>query len=307
MRNLRPILFFLMFAGAFSCGPDTSAPGEATGQDTDSLATRQITPMDETCKPDAEILAGNSLLIRERGDAVFIVADSTSYDEEFGPSHRSLILMDMEKCEELDRKLLPVNISPDFPYQLADISYHRVRDVIAIKGLKTVLCYDLRSKEVFGPVEPSYKSEREYADAQSGNIERLEVWEDYLIGYATDMGSFAFVITGNNTLRPFLPAVEYSSNGLAYQSLFLIPTADAKVQAIVPGIEDGGFSIEILFEQPLELEGQPQAIPPRFGWLGRTPSGANIVVDVLQKKRVELPEDLEDAAMEEIEDWLKVK
>jgi hypothetical protein len=309
MKNLRFSFFFLMLVGLLSCGPDASAPGGETAQggDVDSLTSRQATSLDESCKPDAAILDGNSLLIRERGEAVFIVADSLSYDEDFGPSHRSLVLIDLEKCEEVDRKLLPVNVSPDFPYQLADISYHRMRDVIAIKGLKTVLCYDLQSKEVVGPVEPSYKEERAYADAQSGNIERLEVWEDYLIGYATDMGAFAFVITADNTLSPYLPAIEYPGEGLAYQSLFLMPTADGKVQAIIPSVGDDGFSIAPLFGQPLELEGEPKAILPRFGWLGRTPAGEQVVVDVLQKERVELPEDLKNAAMEEIEAWLKEK
>lgn len=271
------------------------------------MSSQQTSSIEEACKPDAEVLSGNSLFIRERGEAVFIGADSTTYDTGLGKSHRLFIVMDMEKCEEVDRKVLPVNESPDFPYQLADISYHRARDVIAIKGLKTVLCYDMKAGEVFGPVAPSYKNEREYADAQSGNIERLEIWEDFILGYATDMGAFVFVIEPNNSLTPYLPAVEVPGSGLAYESLFLIPTTEGKMQAIIPSMEDQppyGFSVEALFEQPIALQGEPQAIPPRYGLLGRTPAGEQVVVDLQKKKRTELPANLKQASVEKIKQWL---
>ncbi len=312
MRNFRSGFFLIILSLFFSCGSETSTTNNDTDGDlmveTDTASRNITTAFNEDCKPKAKVLEGNSLLIRESGAAVFIGADSTTFDEGMGESHRLLIVMDMERCKEKDREILPVNVSPDFPYRLADISYHRMRDVIAVKGLKTVLCYDMKKQQVFGPVFPAFKNERELADAQSGNIERLEIWEDYIIGYATDLGAFVFVIEEDNSLTPFLPAVEFPGRGLSYSSLFLIPTADGRMQAIIPSMEDQppyGFSIEALFEQALELEGEAQAIPPRFGLLGRMPAGEQVVVDVWEKKQIALPDNIKKATVEEVRKWLE--
>ena len=307
-------IFFTIFIFFFltSCGPDepasddnTEAPSQASEDSVDKSAMPEII---SSCKPAAKVLDGNSLLVRERGLAVFIAADSSTYDSNLGDSHRLLITMDMVKCEEIDRQLLPMNISADFPYRLADISYHRLRKLIAIKGLKTVLCYDLMKKTILGPVYPQYKNEREYADAQTGNIQRLEIWEDYIMGYATDLGAFAFLMEDDNIIRPYLPVIEYSGDGLAEGALFLIPTTDDKVQAIIPGMEDQppyGFSIETLFEQPIELKGTPQKILSTYVILGKTSAGDQVLVDLKRKKRVDLPESLKRGTVEQIEKWIK--
>lgn len=308
MRILRLPLLLMTLLVFISCSQE--GPSSTTGQteqesDTSDINSRTAeSSLDLACEPDAEVLEENRLLIRELGLGVFIAADSTTYDEGLGQSHRLLIAMDLSNCEEVDRRLLPVNVSPDFPYYLADISYHRTRGVVAVKGLKTVLCYDLKSKTVFGPVGPEYKSKRELADAQSGNIQRLEIWEEYIIGYATDLGPFSFTIEADNSLKPYLPAVEFPDFG----ALFLVPTTDDRVQAIIPSMEDQppyGFAIETLFEQPMELEGEPLALPPYYALLGQTANGKHVVVNIRNKKRMELPDNLNQASVDQVKNWLE--
>jgi len=278
------LLFFLFPMACTSPNGENDAVEEEKAIDSSSVTDIRVSELRLDCEPDARVLEGNRLIIRELGLGVFIGADSTTYDPDYGESHRLLMAIDLTDCSEADRHVLPVNETPDIAYTMADVNYHRVRQVIAIKGRKTIMAYDVKNKKILGPTEPSFLKERQYADAQSGNIERLEVWEDYLVGYATDLGAFVFRLTETPALVPKMPLVEIEGNGLAYRSLFLIPLANEKYQAIIPSMADQppyGFSIETVFEEPLafEVASDPE-LRGNVAKIGRTESGEEVVVDL---------------------------
>ncbi len=305
----KPILFFILplIFLPFACNP---TPPEGNGkeepEEKSSAADSVTTAPDIDCRPGGELLEGNRLLIRDRGLGAYIVADSTTYDENLGASHRLLVIMALDSCREVDRKLLPINLSPDVPYLLADVSYHRARQVIAIKGLKTIWGYDLRNRQLLGPKEPDFLNERTYADAQSGNILRLEVWEDYLLGYAADLGAFAFTLNEARQLQPYLPVAEFPLDGLAYRSVFLMPATTGRLQAIIPMMDltAGDFRVKTLFEQPMELRERPQALAQPFVFLGKASEGEAIIVDLQKAERIELPAEMRSADLDRIERWL---
>ncbi len=307
----KSILFGLLLLSLFFNACDTNQQPERS---TDELLESDDTQAETSeilidCKPDFEILEGNRLLIRDMGLAVFIGADSSTYDENFGEGHRVLITMSIkDTCEIIDRQILPVNDSPDIPYFFADISYHRTHQVIALKSLKKVLTYNLKTKKISDSVEPVFMNEREYADAQSGNIQRLEVWEDHLIGYAMDLGVFVFSIDQDGRLKSVLPLVEYQMEESIYSPLFLIQSENAQMQAIIPGVPNlppYSYSIEPIFENPIAFRPDPQFIKGHYLVLGKKADGTQLLVDFEKRKRVELPDNISKGAIEDIEAWLQ--
>lgn len=181
----------------------TSASPTATSRTLTSIHTSP------TCSLKGKILHHNKVWLSKQERLISISADSTTYDPKFGDSHRILTIYNSTNCKPLFNWTLPINTSPDFPYYLADLTYNKNSHLVAIKGHQTIHCLDLNTNKILPPVRPSFKTKRTAQDAQSGALIRLELWEDYLIGFAQDMGTFVFKIDKNSTLRPVLPYAEF--------------------------------------------------------------------------------------------------
>ena len=225
MKTLFQLLTFLLALFCVSCTGDTgsgSTSSESSEQatvETDTTSTTRSMPTaadgentavraNHDCEIDSEILEGNQLWIRDKETLVVITADSTTFDPDYGDSHRILEVYDTKTCERIERQTLPVNFSPDYPYYLAQMSYNNARQIVGIRGMSVVYAYDVESKAMLPELTPEYKAERYGEDAQSGLIRRLEVWEKYLIGYAQDYGAFVFDLSDAQDPKALLPFAE---------------------------------------------------------------------------------------------------
>ncbi len=248
--------------------------------------------------------------IRSREVLVAITADSTTYDPDYGDSYRVAEVYDTRNCSLIERKVLPVNVSPDFPYYAAEISYNNVHQMAAIRGFRSIFLYDAENKRWLPEFKPKYASARSGGDAQSGMIQRLEVWEDYLIGFCQDYGAFVFDLGNKNQPAPVMPFAEFKSSPVDYQSVFMLPVEEGKYQAIAPGYdaEKGTLNANPLFSAPLplKLEVQKSAANNRFLVL-RQNDAANtaVAIDVNKRRLINLPQDIATKPTQDILAWMR--
>ena len=129
------ILFIISFLCFNACKPKVTDNAEATTeQDTkqsitiqDEERSRAIAPQTEpatrpVCTFGGKVLDGNKIWLETAEAWVAIVADSATYDNDYGDSHRALKVLQGEDCKLAFSENLPVNFSPDYPYYLADIN-----------------------------------------------------------------------------------------------------------------------------------------------------------------------------------------
>jgi len=94
-------------------------------------------------------------------------------------------------------------------------------------------------------------------DAETGRVLRLEVWGNYLIGFAQGNGAFVYDLENPLEPKPILPIAEYKQKDERYSSLFLLPSEkkNESYQAIFPRYDEetGTFGIVSLFERPQPL------------------------------------------------------
>lgn len=314
MKNVLYILCFML--SWVACEEPASTTTTPTPVDstvnsapTDRNATIEL-PESHDCTPRGELLEGNKLWLRHSQVLISIVADSSTYDENFGESHRILRIYDTGSCNETLNLTLPVNRSPDFPYYLADINYNNTSKLVAIQGFDQVYSYDVEGEKLIPAMRPAFLTERELVDAQSGMIQRLELWEDYLVGYAQDLGAFVFDLRDKTKGRPVLPMAEFTRSG-DYHSLFFLESESGKFQAFIPSYarETDVFNINPLFQEPVSLSGQipRSARNNRFIVLNQTaPEGPTpIAIDMQKRIRVELPADISDQKTQDILKWLR--
>lgn len=305
-RYLLPVL--LLWGCADSSYTDTEA---AATEPTDTIApaiARQA-PRPE-CPVPGKVLPGNTYNSPAQELYLAIVADSTTYDEKLGDSHRRLIVFNSSNCERLLEQTLPVDRSADFHYQIADINYNSAVQQLAIRGTTHFFLFDLEGRQLSGPFQPQFKSERYGVDAQSGNIQHLEMWESYLIGYVQDYGSFVFRLDDGESPEPVFPAAEYQDEIEAYHQAFLLPS-DRGAQVLMPSYDrrDRLFRINPVFERPIAL--QPRegltAQENRFLLLREDSSNERaIVIDLKNREQAELPSDIQWKSDEDVLDWMKV-
>lgn len=312
------IVFFL--TSLFACGSDTEDTTNNTNPDTEvgakSDTTAAMPAPAEIQKPACEkvgtMLDGNEFWATDVNKLVRIVATDETKDPNLGESHRVLQVYDGANCELINQKVLPVDISADFAYSIADITYNTDSKMIAIQGFKKVYCYDIMKDKLFRAVEPTFINERFAEDAQSGQIKRLEVWEDYLIGYSQDMGSFVFNIE-NGQPEVVEPFAEFEIlEGERYNSMFLLKSKDNTYQAIVPtyDVNTMEFKVNPILPEPLYISNEinPRYRNNRYQLLREVISETEkniIAVDMKTGKRVELPADISKQKNTEILDWLK--
>ena len=195
-------------------------------------------------------------MVKGQHTLICITADSSTYDQQFGESHRVLEIYDTRTCELTNREVLPINSSPDFPYYIADIIFNKNSHLVAIKGFGNLYCYDTKGQKLLQPLVPEYGNKRMAQDAQSGQVKHLEVWENYLIGYALDLGGFVFDLTDVENPKALKPAAEHDlsdGNGEAYSSLFFLKSENENTYQIVAPFYDNEnmkFHVNPLFENP---------------------------------------------------------
>lgn len=311
-------IFLLSFA---SCGGDSSSSRQeqTDGTPADTISLNEEGAPDgyerpqlrssHDCQVGGDILEGNQFWIREQEILVVVKADSTTLDPDYGPSHRVVEVYDTKNCSRIERKVLPVDVSPDFPYFIAEITYNNSSQLVAIHGFNLIYIYDVENRSLLPQLQPQYRTERYGVDAQSGMIQRLEVWENYLVGYARDYGSFAFDLSARQNPKTVLPFAEYAVETQVFHSLFLLESQGG-YQAIMPSYdnETDKFSINPAFNSPIALNTDvpKSARNNRFLVLRQANAEKTAVAfDLRDRERVALPSNIATQQTSNILDWLK--
>lgn len=316
-------LALIVFISFTACEPTSTTSTNTQSQQTEENSpnnTARVAPnkthqdsLDENlihdCKILGTVLENNQIWLRSSNTLVAIVADSTTYEEDYGDSHRVLVSYDTKTCKLTSREVLPVNFSPDYPYYLATINYSNASQIIGIRGLSTVYIYNTQTKKL-DAISPKYLSPRLADDAQSGSIQHLEVWENYMVGFAEDKGVFAIDINNKQAPEPLSAYAEYKLPNSSFSTLFMLTSEGDKQQIILPtyNIEEDSFAINPMFQQPKDMNTQISkgVRNNRFIILrenGETPTAT--VVDMLKQQKIELPDNMKNQPTKEILAWLK--
>lgn len=314
------LLIVFALTSLFACGSDTTDTADNSNSDikigakSDTTASMPIAAeiQKPACEKVGKMLDGNEFWAQNVNKLVRIAATDETKDANTEESHRVLQVYDGTDCKLIYQKVLPVDMSPDFAYSIADITYNTDSKIIAIQGVKKIYCYDLLQDKLFRAVEPTFLNERFAEDAQSGQIKRLEVWENYLIGYAQDMGSFVFSLE-NGQPEVVEPFAEYEIlEGERYNSMFLLKSKNKTYQAIVPtcDVNTMEFKVNPILPEPLYISSviNPRYRNNRFQLLQEVISDTEknvIAVDMKTSKRVELPAGISKQKNTEILAWLK--
>ena len=259
------------------------------------------------CTISGEILDNNQYWHQESKSLVVIKADPETYDESLkAQSHRILEIHQTESCELLQRFVLPVNVSPDFPYYLAKISYNNQSKLIAIRGFTDIFIYDMDKQKLLDPLVPAFKEERFGADAQSGRILRIELWEDYLIGYAQDYGVFAFDFGNNGKPKAALPVSEWLDGDENYHSLFLLKAQNGNHQAFMPTyhFEKDSFGIDPMFDQPQNLANKKVFSPKDKSYTIIRGKERAFAVDMTSHQLIDLPDQIAQENNKSVASWI---
>jgi len=319
MRLTLPIFLSLALFLLANCSGETSSTQNTTTETTTTNTTDQGDTQTDTTPPirsshdctiEGQILETNQLWLREKEVLIAIVADSSTYDEEYGDGHRIFVAYDTKSCEQIFKQELPVNFSPDFPYYLAEITYNQTSQLAAIKGFKSLYCFDIENRKLLPKLDPVFNSERYGTDASAGMIQRLEVWEDHLVGYCMEFGPFVFNIEDPNNPKPLKAFAEYEIPDVGFSSLFMIESAGEGVQLILPTYEEGEgeFAINPVFDKPTKVNTNinASALNNRYIVLredneSRTP----IALDMAEPRIFELPADIAAKNTKDIVAWMK--
>ncbi|MFK7932591.1 MAG: hypothetical protein AB8G22_03720 [Saprospiraceae bacterium] len=306
---------FSLVLSMFACAGETSNPANnntSTSQ-TDaetSPSVAKTSPTTHDCTVSGKVLEGNQIWLRDQNTLVAIAADSTTYDDELGDSHRTLMVYNTANCELIKRLELPVNISPDYAYYLAKVNYNNVSKLVGITAFNSVYLYDTEAQQLLPPVQPNYLSKRNLDDANSGMIQHLELWEDYMVGYAQDGGSFVIDVSDKTKPTPTPAFAEYRMEDGSFSSLFLLPSLGEEQQVIVPkyDYEEGVFAVNPLFEQPVNLNTQISkgAQNNRFIILRENDvTKPAVVIDLVNREQVKLPADISKQNAKKILEWVR--
>jgi hypothetical protein len=313
IRNLVVFSFFLIMGA--SCNqteqpPTSPTPDEQPRLDTFVPASPSVVT---SCVSSGEVLDGNAIHTQRAGLLVCVAADSTQSAETGVPEHRVLeVYNTKDNCQLVDRIMLPEGPYPEYPYYLAEINYNSARQLVGVKGFDQIFCYDLAARKLMDPLTPAYLSERPLTDAQSGQILHLEVWEEYLIGYAEDMGVFVFDLKQEEGPEPLLPVAEYQSAEAGIQALFLLPSVGNSFQAILPvyDINDQALIVYPLFRNPVLMNAGAASVQAGGQMVilnavrpSESETGEKVIVDLDTRSLLKLPDNLQQATNKKITAW----
>ncbi|MEL7220506.1 MAG: hypothetical protein AAGJ93_04255 [Bacteroidota bacterium] len=312
------LLFFLTTCDGTSTTGSSSTTADATSDTATETGTANRAIESENTEPslaapaceiEGEVLDGNRIWLQSTDVLAIIKADESTTQEGFGPSHRIFEIRDGRSCELQFTTTLPENQSPDFPYYVADIQYNNGSNLVGIRGFYDAYVCDLNQDNKLTKCSPSFYTEREYEDAQSGMIQRLEVWEDYLLGYAQDCGTFAFDLSDPNQAVAVLPFAEWRDPDIGrYHSLFLLPTNDG-VQGIMPyfDAEEDSFMLYPLFDEPQQLSTNvpKSARNNQFLVLRNSNTNQPFAINLGTRDLMDPPTDVSAQGTQEILDWMR--
>ena len=316
MKFLRLTVICLLFV--LSACESYDSPQQNTASGTDSPGLNAETPAAKTavkphCDTSGQIMQGNEMWMNDERLLLRILATPATRDATLGDSHRFLEVLN-ENCQVLFSMELAVDQSPDFPYTFAKINYNKINGWVAIQGFSQFYLLHLPDLKLAGPLAPSFLNERYAEDAQSGRINKLEVWEKYLIGHAEDLGTFVFNLTESGP-SPTLPLAEYSvDGGFEYHSLFMLPSASdpSYSQLLTPtyNATTGSLEINPLLEKPTKLDGQlnPAFRNNRYLVIKAMDEAGNkypIAIDMLLQQRIPLPPDVAKMKDTDIIKWMR--
>ncbi|MCB0520823.1 MAG: hypothetical protein H6577_21425 [Lewinellaceae bacterium] len=320
MKTLGKLLFLAFLSIWWSCENGTPTTQQGNGaQDTTSSPPANAVAPPQPAKPDCQmagtVLEGNQFWAKNENKIVAIAATEETKDPDLGDSHRILEVYDGNNCQQVFKEVLPVNFSADYPYYLSEITYNNISKVIAIRGFEKIYIFDIAANKLVGPLVPKFLNQRFVEDAQSGLIQRMEIWENYLIGYAASMGTFVFDLSNPEKPVPVLPAAEYEvEKGTIYYPLFLLKSLDEDdgFQVLLPqyDADKGDFKINALFEKPKKIETNiPKTFRNNRYLVLRELSGGNesrpIAIDMSQRKMYTLPDDVAKMKDTDIIAWMK--
>jgi hypothetical protein len=320
MKLASQYLLIFLIAVLYACGSEPANNQSTENSGTDSTTTTTpaetyddtSTPVrsEHDCTISGKVLEGNQLWLREKEILVAIVADSSTYDADYGDSHRILEVYNTLSCEQIARSVLPVNESPDFPYYIGKINYNNASQLVAIKGFQQVYCYDIENRSLLPALTPEFKSERYASDASSGMISRVEVWENYLVGYAQEYGTFVFDMRNPAQAKAVTAFAEYETPEGDYASLFLLPSDGKNMQAIMPkyDVNEDEFAINPIFDQPKAVSTNVPANARNNRFLvlrEANDSQTPVALDLLNHKEINLPADVASKKTQEILQWMK--
>lgn len=247
MKTALHIFCLILLTSLIACNP----PAPRADDDAQASEEKVMTTDKGDCEFSGEVLPENKFLLR---DLKRLVVLATSDENPSGV----LEVFNSEDCSVVNRIVLPENLAPDFPFYLAEIMYNNQSKIVGIRGFDKFCLYDAEANKLSMPFAPQYLNKRMAGgDAETGRVLRLEVWEDYLIGFAQGNGAFVYDLKNPLEPKPILPIAEYKQKDERYSSLFLLPSEkdNETYQAIFPRYDEetGTFGIVSLFERPQPL------------------------------------------------------
>ena len=313
------LLLLVLFFSFASCTSDPTASNtgsennneetQATEDDVVVDTTPSLSPPD--CIVKGQVLEGNTLWIPEMDMLAVIKADESTTEDEI-PSHRIFELLDGRSCDVKFTETLPENVSPDFPYYLANIQYNKGSHLLGIQGYYDIYICDLDNNNKLSKLKPEFYNERMYDDPQSGMVRRIEVWEDYLLGYAQDVGAFVFDLSDEDNPKAIIPFAEWQNmDDAKFHSLFLLPT-EKGYQGIMPiyNVDEGKFILNPIFETAQNISlNLPKNVRNNKQLVLRNADNADkaYAIDLEKRKLVNLPQDIATKKTQEIIKWMKTQ
>ena len=312
-----PFTFILIFSFVLSSctdpTPSNSSTGEQTTQEGQSIEDTEIDTTPSLSPPECDVvgqvLEGNTLWLSEMDILAVIKADESTTVDDI-PSHRILELLDGRSCNLQFTTTLPENVSPDFPYYLANIQYNKSSHLLGIQAYYDIYVCDLDNDNKLSKLTPEFYSERLFDDPQSGMIRRIEVWEDYLLGYAQDVGAFVFDLSDKENPKAMIPFAEWQNNEDGqYHSLFLLPTKNGH-QGIMPtyNFDEDKFILNPIFETAQNISlNIPKNVRNNEQLVLRNADDQSKVyaIDMGKRQLLELPSEIVNQKTQAILKWMK--
>lgn len=307
------LIFFFTLSSCTDPSPANSSAETDTTQNEQAPEDGELTATPSINAPECvikgQVLEGNTLWLSEMDILAVIKADESTTIDDI-PSHRILEILDGRSCEVRFSETLPENVSPDFPYYLANIQYNKGSHLLGIQAYYDIYVCDLDNNNKINKLSPEYFTERLFDDPQSGMIRRIEVWEDYLLGYAQDVGAFVFDLSDKENPKAMLPFAEWqNSDDAQYHSLFLLPTKDG-YQGIMPNynFNEGKFILNPIFETAQNISlNVPKNVRNNEHLVLRSADDQNQIyaIDLGKRELVKLPSEIVNQKTQAILKWIK--
>ncbi len=245
MMRLLYIIIAAALLNVLSCGPQKPSPDKKQVQ--------------AACLPADSLSDDHYFHSQPTGQVIRILPDSAQ-----NGAFRKLEILEAEDCSLQREHWLPSDADDPTSYRLADLEYNSAYHFLGIAGDGQLFCYRLDSLKLIGPFKPEFSHPTVMEDAQSGQIQRLELWEEFLLGYMEDYGPFAYDLRPFPEPSPILPFREWRTEDGQYHSLFLFPgREEGFYQPLVPIYDQQAntINLEVFFPEPVFIDPDEQPEP----------------------------------------------